>query len=175
MNITPNPFLIIPKIPVTLRTDIKKLDALPDKVERALELIVEKYAFAMKELAQFYVPVDQGAAKASIYVATRKSSGKESAYAEASSHALTRESRHGHKGRTLTFAFDDPEENQIKHLHALICVGVSYGLELELGEYTMHATNPGARHPYLGPAVEHYTDDFYKACGEVFKHLGKHL
>lgn len=168
----PNPYKLVPPNPVIFRKDLEGLISLPDRVERQLEIVVEKYAFMIKALAQFYVPVDQGAAKASIYVTTPRISDKQNAYSDAKQKALTEESRWHHKGRNLVFADDAPEESEVRKLHALICVGVVYGMWLELGEYTMHAQNPGARHPYLTPAMEHYEEDFIRACAGVFEQVG---
>lgn len=168
----PNPYKLVPPNPILFRKDLTGLISLPEKIEKQLEIIVEKYAYMIKALAQVYVPVDQGAAKASIYVVTSKNSGQKEAYKEAETKALTEESRWLHKGRKLEFASDDPEENRVRKLHAMICVGVIYGLWLELGEYTMHAENPGARHPYLTPAMEHYEEDFIRACAGVFEQIG---
>lgn len=167
----PNPYSLIPPTPIVFKADISDLLSLPEKIEAQLEIVVEKYAFMIKGLAQFYVPVDQGAAKASIYVSTSRTSDKEQAYSSAKQVALSEESRWHHKGRKLRFADDTPEEAKIRQLHAIIAVGVVYGMWLELGEYTMHAQNPGARHPYLTPAVEHYEQDFIKACAGVFEQV----
>jgi len=139
------------------------------KVEKDLGIVVRLYAQEISKLAKLYVPVDQGAAKASIYVADDKTSGKDQAYAEAISAARLQESKHGHKGRKLQFAPDDPLEMQVPDLHALICVGVIYGYWLELGDYQMQAENPGARHPYLEPAVDYYQDQFFDACATILR------
>jgi hypothetical protein len=167
----PNPYLLVGPKPVTFSADLTTLRELPLFIERQLEKVVEKYAYMIKELAQWYVPVDQGAAKASIYVVTSRNSDKDKAYAEASQKALTEESRWNHKGRALEFAPDIEEEGRVRALHAMICVGVVYGMWLELGEYTIHAENPGATHPYLTPAVMHYEESFLKACAGVFEQV----
>lgn len=151
-------------------------DRLTAQVEAALSLVIEKFAFLIKALSQNYVPVDQGAAKASHYVLFRDASGKristkDEAYNEASQVAKTEESRWHHKGRTLEFAPDDPEEALQLRLMALICVGVVYGMWLEHGDYNMHATNPNAQHPFLTPAILEYETAFFAACAEVFKKL----
>lgn len=132
-----------------------------------LEKVVQTFAFEIEALAKQTIPVDQGAAKASIYVATSQNSGKDEAYAKAKTAALTEESIWHHKGRNLEFADDDEREMNVPELNALICVGVIYGYWLELGDYEMHAQNPGARHPYLSPAVEYYRQQFFDACGKV--------
>lgn len=165
-------YRLVPVMPITFKHDMKKLKSLPEFIERQLDQIVTIYAMEIKKLAQWYVPVDQGAAKASIYVVTDKISEKDQAYADARQKALTEESRWGNQGRNLQFALDDPDEQNVRKLHALICVGVVYGMWLELGEYTIHAENPGAQHPYLTPAMEHYEPQFLKACAGVFEQVG---
>lgn len=164
----PNPYKLVPPKSIKFVKVSNELDELAEKIEFQLMLIVEKYAREIERAAKQMIPVDQGAAKASIYVATHNFSEKDSAYSEAKAVAKNEESRWHHKGRNLRFAEDAEEEQNIKKLHAVICVGVIYGMWLELGEYTMRATNPGAQHPYLTPAVLQHEEGFLAACAKVF-------
>lgn len=157
-----------PKLEIIFSRDLKELESLPQKVEQYFQIVVEKYGYVIKHAAQLYVPVDQGAAKASIYLLTNTIDEKDEAYSDAKSVARTEESIWHHKGRDLQFAEDDPDEQKVGPMMALICVGVIYGAWLEYEDYTLHATNPGVRHPYLTPAFLQYEQEFLNACALVF-------
>ena len=152
--------------------DLTKFDKIPALLDERFRLIVEKSAYDIKGLSQYYVPVDQGVAKASHFVVTESGSERDNAIKEAEVLAATEESRYGHKGRTLGF---DSEEAELQHLHAFICVAVVYGLELEFGyisgSLNVRAENPGAQRPFLTPAVLEYEKTFIAACAGAFRNL----
>ena len=165
-------------ISISYSWDVTKLEELPNLITKKLELILEKTGNDIKALAQFYVPVDQGAAKASIYLETEHSSGYETAVSEAQAAARFKESRWGHKGRSLeVFPEHSGDEEKVGRLKALIIVAVVYGIVLEEGmggedSLNVRATNPGARRPFVRPAMLEYEQKFFEAVGKVFEGIG---
>lgn len=157
-----------PNIYVEYSVSKGKWEEYADVVLVRLKQVVLKSALDIKALVQYNAPVDQGAAKASIYVTTEDFSDQSESLTNARTAAATEPSRYGHKGRDLQ-VFDDVDE--VSRLHALICVGVVYGLELEFGGTTVRATNPGAQRPYLTPAFEEYHDTFLSACAACFSEI----
>lgn len=162
--------LITPRLgKVSIDIDLNNLKKIPDELEKKAELVLEKYAFLVKELMQYYVPIDQGVAKASIYVRTKKINEQKKAYQEAQAEAQNISLRYpDHTGRTVQFANDDPDELSPRNLVALICVGVIYGMQLEYGGVNVLAENPGARRPFATPAFMHYEQQFINSMRQLF-------
>lgn len=158
--------------PIVFTYDVSGLDRVEAILEQRFIKIVEKAANDIKALSQYYVPVDQGVAKASHFVVTQTGSDRDEAIALAQQEAALQPSRYGHQGRQVSF---DSEEADLRAYHAFICVAVSYAMELEFGyisgSLNVRAENPGAQRPFLTPAVIEYEESFIKACVAAFGNL----
>jgi hypothetical protein len=164
---------------LTTKIDTSGLDRYQSFVLKQLSIFVEKIAFDIQALAQYYVPVDQAAAKNSIFVSIASKPGEASTHAQmamsaAQTAATENESRWGHKGRTLKFDLIELEAlPDIAPYLAYISVAVIYGMALEFGTLenpdplSVAATNPGARRPFLRPAIDEYEDIFFSGIKAI--------
>jgi hypothetical protein len=164
---------------LNVKLDTTGIDRYQRFVLKQLSIFVEKIAFDIQALAQYYVPVDQGAAKNSIFTSIGSKPGESNTAAEqamqsAQEAATEQESRWGHKGRTLRF--DIYELDVLPDLApylAYISVAVIYGMALEFGTLenpdplSVAATNPGAQRPFLGPAMDAYEDAFFNGIKAI--------
>jgi len=129
---------------------------LPEVAERMLETldqIIKKSAFDIQASAQSQAPVDTGFLKNSIYVETEK----ESTYGDAGGPMV--------EGQELLPEVERPKKHQ-----AVIAVGASYGLYVEMG--SVH----GPAQPYLTPAVEKVRPEYDKALALLeAKMAGLHI
>lgn len=164
---------------LTTKLDTSGIDRYQSTVLRQLSLFVEKMAYDIQALSQYFVPVDQGAAKNSIFVSIGNKPGEanvnaERAMQEAQSAATQNESRWGHKGRVLKFDLLEIEVlPDLAPYLAYISVAVIYGMALEFGTLenpdplSVAAENPGAQRPFLGPAVDAYEDAFFSGIKAI--------
>lgn len=164
---------------LTTKIDTSGLDRYQRTVLKQLSIFVEKIAYDIQALAQYFVPVDQGAAKNSIFVSIGSKEGESNsaaqlAMAEAQTAATENESRWGHKGRTLRFDIMELDvQPEIAPYIAYISVAVIYGMALEFGTLenpdplSVAATNPGAQRPFLTPAVDAYEDAFFNGIKAI--------
>lgn len=164
---------------LTTTVDTTGLDRYEKYVIKQLKIFVEKIAYDIKALAQYFVPVDQGVAKNSIFVSIGdkpdlSNANAEQAKSDAQTLATTQDSKYGHKGRILRF--DTYELDVLPELApylAYISVAVIYGMALEYGTMqnpdplSVAATNPGAQRPFIGPAVDAYEQAFFSGIKAI--------
>src|SRR5262245_40306010 len=115
-----------------------------DRLRSARSQIVRKSAFDVERYAKQGAPVDTGALKNSIYTVTEDSSGFGRARPDVA------------PGASLF-----PEVHRPPEGHALVVVGVSYGIFQELG--TIHM----AAHPYMYPAAVRARPEFLAAFNRL--------
>jgi hypothetical protein len=153
---------------IHIEYNFEDLDDYTPALRRRLQTVVDKFGQLIKARAQYYVPVDQGVAKASIYTDSATIQGAERGPALAQAVTHTEElSRYGHEGRTIKFAEQDELEGNVPPLYAIIVCAVIYWAELEFGGSNVRATNPGAQRPFMRPALDDFETMFEDACERV--------
>jgi len=143
---------------MSARLNMTGLDNLLPNTRLLVSEVVRKTAFDIQATAQTLVPVDTGAAKASIHVVTGDADGYTTATENAQAAYETK-----YPKQTLDFWPDNPVSPSEDSITALVAVAVLYGWYLENG-------TPGGRikgRPFLQPAVDAAQTAFEMAVSQA--------
>lgn len=140
-------------MPVTTEVDTHVLDAILRNLNGNVAQKIAKIAFTIETKAKLKIPVDTGAARASIYTELKDGSKFDAVMGEATALAA--------KKRVMTsknfVRLPAPKNNH----EAYVGPSVEYGASLELGD-SRHAARP-----YLAPAVQEAADEFRQGMAEA--------
>ena len=128
---------------ITGRFVYNNFDRITESIRTQVSKAVRKAAFDVQGQAQANVPVDTGAAKASIYVATSDTDGYAKAVDDATSFAQARNVN----AKAPKFFDDVMDTETLTDMQALVVVAVNYGYWLEYG------TSKRPARPFLIPAM----------------------
>lgn len=136
------------KIRLRLQADVGPLNKLAKDIKGKLNQIIRKTALDIQAKAQQMAAVDTGAMRNSVVAITDKED-------EYSARAAVSKALNPHAK-----LFDHPE-GTVDELHAMVAVGVEYGIYQEMGTVYTPA------HPFMGPAAEAARPGFEQAVSKV--------
>lgn len=147
---------------MNFKMGFKALDQIPDAVSSMVSLAVRKSAFDVQARAQSAIPVDTGAAKASIFVVVGDDNGYAQAIDDAeTAHQTAHKSKHPSGADAEPLDFFPEIAGPVAPMQAYVAVAVMYGWFLENG------TTRTAARPFLAPAMAYVQPFFEIAIGQA--------